>query len=42
MLPLFVSIMNRTIAFDYELAFATIEIGNVVPELVLSPEFETE
>jgi len=34
--------MNRAIALDYEMSFMTIEVHNVVAELMLSPEFESE
>ena len=34
--------MNRTITFDYQLCFSTKEISNVVANLMLSPEFESE
>jgi len=42
MLGLLTIIMNGSIAFDYELRFATIEVGDIVSKLMLSPEFETE
>jgi len=41
-MPLLVPIMNRAIAFDYETSFVTIEVCDVVSELVLSSEFKTE
>jgi len=34
--------MCRTIAFDYQLRFSTIEVSNIITELMLAPEFESE
>jgi hypothetical protein len=42
MLPTLVRSMDGTIAFDSKIGFATIEIRNVVPELMLPPEFESK
>ncbi|MEK6337419.1 MAG: hypothetical protein AABM67_21050 [Acidobacteriota bacterium] len=32
--------MDGAIAFDYKVSFAAIEVRNVIPELMLPPEFE--
>ena len=40
-MALLVRIMNRAIAFDYETSFVTIEVRDVISELVLPPELET-
>ena len=36
------SCMNPTIALDYKLGFVTIEVGNIVSELMLSAELESK
>ena len=40
-MPLFVPVMNRAIAFNYQRSLSTIEIDDIVTELVLSPEFKS-
>jgi len=40
-MPLFIWIMNRAIALDYETSFVTIEVRDVISELMLPPEFKT-
>ena len=40
MLPLLVSIVNRTITFDYQLRFTAIRVSNVSSNLVLTSKFE--
>jgi hypothetical protein len=40
MVPSFNSFVNPTIALDYELGFVTIEVCNIVSELMLSAELE--
>jgi hypothetical protein len=42
MLPTFVRSMDGTIAFDHKVSFAAIEVRNVIAELMLPPEFESE
>jgi len=42
MLPLLVSIVNRTITFDYQLRFTAIKVSNVSSNLVLTSELEPE
>jgi len=42
MLPLLIWIVSRAIALNYKTSFMTIEIRDVVPELMLSSELEPE
>ena len=41
-MPGFISIMDRTIAFDYQICFTTKEISDVSAQLMLSSKFEAE
>jgi len=34
--------MNRAIAFDYQICFTAIEVCDVISELMLPPEFQTQ
>ena len=34
--------MNRAVAFDYQICFAAVEVGDVVSELMLPPEFQAQ
>jgi len=42
MLAMLTTIVSENIAFNYELRSATIEVGDIVFKLMLSPEFEIE
>jgi hypothetical protein len=41
-MPRLIWIVRRTIAFNYQLGFVTIEVSDVVTKLMLSPKFEPE
>lgn len=39
-LPLLVRVVSRAITFDYQTGFAAVEVGDIISELMLAPEFE--
>jgi hypothetical protein len=41
-MPLFAFLMNGTIAFDSQASFVTVEIRDVIANLMLSSELKTE
>jgi len=41
MIPLFIGRMNIAITLNYKLSFTTVEISNIVTELMLSSELQT-